>query len=163
MTTGRDNPDPPELAVDAAVDEPRTDPQPDGAAATAGASQPHDEAATRAWEGLPPDTMILASALALFATASEATLMCVLPRDWSKPGARVCSGLRRSALDGSQRQPVVWPPPARVLFMQVRGIPMIPGGKPPDPVVVGLAGQGIVVRRIEPVCTRSSDVARTAP
>src|ERR1044072_2529101 len=89
MTTGRDNPDPPELAVDAAVDEPRTDPQPDGATATAGASQPHDEAATRAWEGLPPDTMILASAFALFATASEAPLMCVLPRDWSKPGARV--------------------------------------------------------------------------
>ncbi|WP_232376418.1 restriction system modified-DNA reader domain-containing protein [Amycolatopsis aidingensis] len=34
----------------------------DPANATAGASQPHDEASTRAWEGLPPDTIILAPA-----------------------------------------------------------------------------------------------------
>lgn len=64
MTTERDIHEPPELAADAAVDAPRTDPQPDDTAATAGASQPHDEAAMRAWEGLPPDTMILAPAFA---------------------------------------------------------------------------------------------------
>src|SRR5881275_129217 len=54
MTTDRDIHEPPELAADAAVDAPRTDPQPDHATATAGAAQPHDEATMRAWEGLPP-------------------------------------------------------------------------------------------------------------
>ena len=62
MTTDRDIHEPPEPAADAAVDAPRTDPQPGDTTATAGASQPHDEATMRAWEGLPPDTMILAPA-----------------------------------------------------------------------------------------------------
>src|SRR5690348_13802598 len=62
MTTDRDIHEPPELAADAAVDAPRTDPQPDDTAATAGASQPQNEATMRAREGLPPDTMILAPA-----------------------------------------------------------------------------------------------------
>lgn len=64
MTTDRDTHEPPELAADAAVDASQPDPQPDHTTATAGASQPHDEAAMRAWEGLPPDTMILAPAFA---------------------------------------------------------------------------------------------------
>jgi hypothetical protein len=62
MTTGRDIHQPPELAADAAVDAPRPDPVPDYTTATAGASQPHDEATMRAWEGLPPDAVILAPA-----------------------------------------------------------------------------------------------------
>ncbi|MEV6825581.1 hypothetical protein [Amycolatopsis sp. NPDC051102] len=60
MATDRDIHEPPELAADVAVDAPRPDPQPDDTTATAGASQPPDEAAMRAWEGLPPDTVILA-------------------------------------------------------------------------------------------------------
>jgi hypothetical protein len=64
MTTERDIHEPPELAADAAVDAPGPDPRPDHTTATAGASQPHDETTMRAWEGLPPDTMILAPAFA---------------------------------------------------------------------------------------------------
>jgi hypothetical protein len=64
MLTDRDIHEPPELAPDAAVDAPRPVPVPDHTTATTGASQPHDEATMRAWEGLPPDTMILAPAFA---------------------------------------------------------------------------------------------------
>jgi hypothetical protein len=64
MTTDRDIQEQPEPAADAAVDASRQDPRPDHTTAAAGASQPHDEATVRAWEGLAPDTMILAPAFA---------------------------------------------------------------------------------------------------
>lgn len=64
MTTDHDIHEPPDLAADTAADAPRPDALPDHTNATAGASQPHDEATIRAWEGLPPDTMILAPAFA---------------------------------------------------------------------------------------------------
>ncbi len=51
MTTDRDIRDQPETAPDAVVDAPRMQPPTDQVAATAGASQPHDEAAMRAREG----------------------------------------------------------------------------------------------------------------
>lgn len=62
MPTDRDITEPPDTAPSAAVDAPQTTPAPDPANATAGASQPHDEASIREWEGLQPDTIILAPA-----------------------------------------------------------------------------------------------------
>ncbi|MDT8916056.1 hypothetical protein [Amycolatopsis sp. PS_44_ISF1] len=62
MTTARDIYGPSGLAANAAVDAPRTDPLPDDTDATAGASQPQNEAMMRARGALPPDTMILAPA-----------------------------------------------------------------------------------------------------
>ncbi len=64
MATDHDIPEAPEPAADAAVDAPRPEPRPGDTTATAGASQPNDEATMRAWEGLPPDTMILVPAFA---------------------------------------------------------------------------------------------------
>jgi hypothetical protein len=62
MPTDHDNPEPPEPAPSAAVDAPQATPVPDPATATARTSQPHDETSIREWEGLPPDTIILAPA-----------------------------------------------------------------------------------------------------
>lgn len=64
MTTDRDIQETPESAPDAATDGPRAEAQCVDTTAIAGAPKPHDEAAVRAWEGLPPDTMILAPAFA---------------------------------------------------------------------------------------------------
>ncbi|MFE3785359.1 hypothetical protein ACFXPA_45115 [Amycolatopsis sp. NPDC059090] len=64
MTAERDIPEPSDTAPGAAVDARQTTPAPDPATATAGASQPHDEASIREWRGLPPDTIILAPAFA---------------------------------------------------------------------------------------------------
>jgi hypothetical protein len=50
----------PEPAPDAAVGAQKPARTPDHTNPTAGPAQPQDEAAMRAWEGLPPDTMILA-------------------------------------------------------------------------------------------------------
>jgi hypothetical protein len=62
MPTDNELHEPPALAADTAVDAPRPDPMPEHTTATAGVSQPPDEVTMRAWEGLPPDTMILAPA-----------------------------------------------------------------------------------------------------
>jgi hypothetical protein len=59
MPTDRDIPEPPDTAPSAAVNAPQTTPT-DPANATAGASQPPDEASIRERERLPPDTIILA-------------------------------------------------------------------------------------------------------
>lgn len=64
MTTDHDIHEPPALTPDAAVDAPRPEPPPDHTTTNTGASQPDDEAIMRAWEGLPPDTMILAPVFA---------------------------------------------------------------------------------------------------
>ncbi|MEC3974951.1 hypothetical protein [Amycolatopsis sp. H20-H5] len=62
MTTDHDIQEPTPLAPGAAVDVSRPEPPPDRTTANTGVSQPDDEAIMRAWEGLPPDTMILAPA-----------------------------------------------------------------------------------------------------
>lgn len=55
----------PETAPDRAVDGPRTEPAPEHTDTPTGPSQPQDEASMREWQGLPPDAMILAPALAV--------------------------------------------------------------------------------------------------
>lgn len=62
MPTDHDTAETPEPAPNAAVGAPQPTPAPDAPNATARASQPHDEASLREWEGLPPDTIILAPA-----------------------------------------------------------------------------------------------------
>ncbi|MCU1680205.1 MAG: hypothetical protein JWQ81_944 [Amycolatopsis sp.] len=62
MTTDHDNPEPPEPTPSATVDTPQPAPAPVAANATTGASQPHDEASIREWEGLRADTIILTPA-----------------------------------------------------------------------------------------------------
>lgn len=64
MTTDRDTHEPPELIPDVAMDTSRPDPLPDYTTTTAEAAKPHDEAMMRAWEGLPPNTVILAPVFA---------------------------------------------------------------------------------------------------
>lgn len=62
MPTDHDNPEPPNTVPSSAVDAPQPTPVPDATTATARTSQPHDEMSMREWEGLPPDTIILAPA-----------------------------------------------------------------------------------------------------
>ncbi|MFD8497298.1 hypothetical protein [Amycolatopsis sp. NPDC059657] len=59
MATDHDTHTPPELTLDAAVHAPPRDAAPRHTLGIDGAAQPHNEATLRAWEGLPPDAMIL--------------------------------------------------------------------------------------------------------
>lgn len=62
MTTETDIPELPEPVPGGSVGVPQLDSRPDDTTATAGPSQPRDEATVRGWEGLAPDTVILAPA-----------------------------------------------------------------------------------------------------
>lgn len=64
MPTDHDAAETPEPAPYAPLGAPQPTPAPNAANAPARASQPHDEASLREWEGLPPDTIILAPAFA---------------------------------------------------------------------------------------------------
>lgn len=62
MPTDCNIPEPLEPAPNTPIDTSGPGPAPDHTNATAGASRSHEEAAIREWEGLPPDTLILAPA-----------------------------------------------------------------------------------------------------
>lgn len=62
MPTDHYTHEPPDTAPSVAVNAPQPTPAPDATNATANASQPHDEASTREYKGLPPHTIILAPA-----------------------------------------------------------------------------------------------------